>query len=526
MNKEVNLKQALLIFIMILLMVIGCSSIDNTPLSTYTISGTVTGDVLLGVTITLSGGASTTTDKDGKYSFGGLANNKSYTVTPSLTGYAFSPSSSSVNVGGANVTVPTFTAQVLSISGTVTGANGVQNGVTITLSSLAGTQTKTTGTDGHYSFTGPANGLVNGNTYTITPSLTGYVFTPLNWQGTVNGANTADFSMTVPYAQTDLTGTWILHSLTTSSTIANNKWQYATAAVDSSGNVTFSSCGDSTPSTTCPAGTTTWTFDHSSAVIIQSGDSTVNMTMTSNKNFIAGTSGAGTSPSLIIAQKVGASYSSDSSDVQNISSFVFHELSAGNSNEWGYGAGSTDGSGAVTMSSETGPFGVVTPRIGVIIYSSNGVVTMSGGGMDSFNGFLSDDKKTIVGTYTYTDGSVINYKLMIIQITAPTTFTAGPLPAGASVGHLLAWGYYKAWNYFPFTVDSIGTITINNVVSSSSSAKYGTGGLTEMSASGAVTWTDGTTPSQGQLSDDGKFIVAIFTTPSTPPTYGLFVLTK
>jgi hypothetical protein len=63
------------------------------------------------VTITLSGAstATTTTAVGGTYSFTGLANG-SYTLTPSLTGYTFSPTSrTGVAVSGANITSQDFT---------------------------------------------------------------------------------------------------------------------------------------------------------------------------------------------------------------------------------------------------------------------------------------------------------------------------------------------------------------------------------------------------------------------------------
>jgi len=78
---------------------------------TYSISGTVSGAVTNGVTIALTGAAttSTKTDASGNYSFSGLANG-TYTVTPSLPGYTFTPSSTAVTVSGTNVTGTNFTA--------------------------------------------------------------------------------------------------------------------------------------------------------------------------------------------------------------------------------------------------------------------------------------------------------------------------------------------------------------------------------------------------------------------------------
>ena len=48
---------------------------------------------LSGVTMTLSGtgSASTTSDPSGDFSFTGLANGGNYTVTPTLSGYTFTP---------------------------------------------------------------------------------------------------------------------------------------------------------------------------------------------------------------------------------------------------------------------------------------------------------------------------------------------------------------------------------------------------------------------------------------------------
>lgn len=100
-----------------------------------TISGTVTGPWVEGVTITMSGGATgtPTTNVSGNFSFT-VASGQSYTFTPRLAGYTFTPASATVAIPGGSatpVTVPTFTASsakvAYSISGTVTYA-GAQTG--------------------------------------------------------------------------------------------------------------------------------------------------------------------------------------------------------------------------------------------------------------------------------------------------------------------------------------------------------------------------------------------------------------
>src|SRR5712692_10129050 len=98
-----------------------------------TINPTAAGN---GATVALSGAASaaTTADSSGKYTFAGLPNG-SYLVTPTHTGYSFTPGNQSTTVNGANVTGVNFTAtaQTFSISGTITPTAG-GSGATVTLS--------------------------------------------------------------------------------------------------------------------------------------------------------------------------------------------------------------------------------------------------------------------------------------------------------------------------------------------------------------------------------------------------------
>ena len=138
-------------------------------------------------TITLSGAASATAiaDANGNYTFAGLTNG-SYIVTPSKTGYNFSPANQAITINGTNQNAVIFTAQLIattwSISGSISpAADG--SGATVTLSGSSNAST-VADANGNYSFNQLANGA-----YTVTPSSTGFTFTPVSQPVTLNNAN-------------------------------------------------------------------------------------------------------------------------------------------------------------------------------------------------------------------------------------------------------------------------------------------------------------------------------------------------
>lgn len=81
---------------------------------TYSISGTVTGEVQTDVKLTLSGGGSGTvmTNSDGTYTFNNLIDGYIYTVTPSRSGYTFDPEYREVTISGANAVNIDFTSSL------------------------------------------------------------------------------------------------------------------------------------------------------------------------------------------------------------------------------------------------------------------------------------------------------------------------------------------------------------------------------------------------------------------------------
>jgi hypothetical protein len=130
-------------------------------------TGSITGDIspassANGATVTLSQNGTTvataTVASNGTYTFNNV-NNGTYSLTPSETGFTFSPASESVTVADNAVTAPTFTASAVgAITGAVTPALNA-NGATVTLSQSGTTvATATVGANGSYSFNNVSNG--------------------------------------------------------------------------------------------------------------------------------------------------------------------------------------------------------------------------------------------------------------------------------------------------------------------------------------------------------------------------------
>jgi len=138
-----------------------------------TISGTVTsgGSGLGSVTITATGGTQTTTSltaTNGTFTANHQSNNP-VTVTPTKTGYTFSPVNRTYNITSQSPTGCNFTGTLLTY--TISGTVGTVDGVT--MGGLPGSPV----TSGGGAYTATVN---YGWTGTATPSKTGYTFSPTN----------------------------------------------------------------------------------------------------------------------------------------------------------------------------------------------------------------------------------------------------------------------------------------------------------------------------------------------------------
>ena len=148
--------------------------------TTFSIQGSISKDgfAVPGVKLFITTGGiqfdSTTTGQDGAYSFANLHAGE-YTLRPGLAGYTFSPVTRTITVP-PDATAVNFTATVtpttFNLSGPLTADHGnALGGVKISVSNGAGSFT--TDSNGNYGFLG-----LNSGTYTITPSKTGYTFSP------------------------------------------------------------------------------------------------------------------------------------------------------------------------------------------------------------------------------------------------------------------------------------------------------------------------------------------------------------
>jgi hypothetical protein len=182
----------------LLLFLSGCGSVSkssststspSSPSSpgTYSISGTIApASAGSGSTLALSGPAtaSTAANSSGNYSFTGLANG-TYVVTPSASGYSFTPTVQTVTINGANATGVNFSASQSSSSSYSVGLNW-----TASVSTVSGYNVYR-GTTNAGPYTKLNSSLITSLSYTDNTVSSGetyyYVSTSVNSSGVESG---------------------------------------------------------------------------------------------------------------------------------------------------------------------------------------------------------------------------------------------------------------------------------------------------------------------------------------------------
>src|SRR5262245_55941381 len=189
--------------------------------------------------------ASAFADASGNYNFSGLANG-TYIVTPSKSGFTFSPPTQSVTINGASTSGINFTATATqtttSISGSIAPAgSGIGTLVTLSGATIA-TITTTADAAGNYSFASLTAG-----TYTVTPTKSSFTFAPASQSvvvpgpGGCSGTQVAGVNFTAtPIPTWTISGTISPAALGSGTLVTLSGSANATATADGSGNFSFS----------------------------------------------------------------------------------------------------------------------------------------------------------------------------------------------------------------------------------------------------------------------------------------------
>jgi len=282
------------------------------------------------------------------------------------------------------------------------------------------------------------------------------------------------------FTQADGTGTWDGIQFRTGS---DSSWTRVGATIDGSGSITATYVLDSTGNTTLPApGSFTWIISGTGVVTEggANGDPDFHGQMSSNKLLVIGKKGGGgTSAGVMVFRKrTGTTFTS--ADLAN-KTFTYHQLLSGTDNTWERGAGTTDASSSVTLTSIVTPSGPQTPgSAGTLSVNSTGIVTGIAGG--TFYGLMTDDKKVIFVIETRDIGV---FSFMVITITGQT-YTQSDLAGTSNFVAIRNSVPNPSWAYGTYSIDAAGDGTYPTYTDS-------VGGATPenfsrvLSASGVVT---------------------------------------
>ncbi|WP_263357909.1 DUF4082 domain-containing protein [Acidicapsa ligni] len=376
-----------------------------TPSSTYSITGTLGGAGGPGASVTLTGTstATTTADASGNFAFSGLANG-TYAVTPSVSGYSFSPATQSATINNSHVLGLNFTSNTaaFTISGSISGAGG--NGATVSLSGAA-TATTTANASGAFSFTGLANG-----SYIVTANKIGYIITPNSQSVIVNGTNatTAFSSVAQTYS---ITGT-ISGAGGNGATVSLSGAATSSTTANASGVYTFS--GVTSGSYTVTPAKTGFAFTPpSQAVTISTASGTANFTSVATHSITGTISGAGGNGATVSLS--GAATASTTANASGVYTFAGVVAGAYTVTPSKAGYVFTPASTAVTVSTAN-----VTANFTSAVQTFTITGTISGTGGNGATVALSGTKSATTtansaGTYSFTGLAVGSYTVTVTK---------------------------------------------------------------------------------------------------------------
>jgi len=351
------------------------TNIDFNATSSYSISGNIAlddGTPFAGVTVTIDANHSALTDGNGDYTIPDLADGGTYTLTPTLAGYAFVPFSQDVTLAGADVTGTDFTAyDAKSISGTVTyNGSGLENVVV----SVDANHTALTDASGNYTITGLPDTL----THTVTPVLSGYSFVPFSQDVALAGSDVTGIDFTA-YDAKSISGTVTYNGSGLENVVVSVDANH-TALTDASGNYTITGLADSLTHTVTPALA-------GYAFVPFSQDVT-----------LAGTDVTGIDFTAYDAKSISGTVTYNGTGLENVVVSVDASHSA-----------VTDASGNYTISGlpDTFTYTVIPDLTGYAFVPFSQDVTLAGSDVTDID-FTAYDAKSISGTVTYNGSGLEN----------------------------------------------------------------------------------------------------------------------
>ena len=212
----------------------GCGAAPTTGTLQGTVTDSATSAAISGATVSIVGGASTTTNVSGFYQFTNVTAG-AYSVTAAKTGYNTGTNAGvSVTAGGTTTSNFALTAAAPTtgtLQGTVTNAttSAAVSGATVT---IVGGASTTTNASGFYSFTNVTPG-----TYSVTASATGYTTgTNAGVVVTAGGTTTSNFAL----APSAITNTGFLNPTVNAAQTGGDNNGYQTTPTNAySDNATF-----------------------------------------------------------------------------------------------------------------------------------------------------------------------------------------------------------------------------------------------------------------------------------------------
>ncbi len=281
------------------------------------------------------------------------------------------------------------------------------------------------------------------------------------------------------FSQADLTGSWDLVQISTND---GPGWYVASITVAADGRIAVTSNLDSAGNGGLPPPgfDARLTVDAAGNVALGGADGNPSFhgTLASSKTLMVATNtsiGVGSYQFMVVRKRV-PSVTFGPSDVASFP-FALHTLRVGNSIAWEVGAGATDASGQITVTSLLDSLGNTTtppPSFDTLQVDANGLLTTAND--TTFHGVMTPDKNAIFAVSTTDVATPQTHQLLVILRTGQT-FAAADLASDYAI-HSLGSGATAAassWNRGTVTIGATGQVTFTSYLTSSGSTNLPTG---------------------------------------------------